>query len=227
MKCFKGFPKDNTYTAIPNIFFSEVLPFITDASELKATLFVFSVICRKKGRMRFATLSEISNFSGISNPKEYEEALDKAVKRGVLVKISVKADNTPETLYFINTENDRKLAEDIAGGNVTFPSISPISTPANVSGEKADIFTLYEENIGSLSPIIVEELKEAEKLYPKNWVNEAFKEAVSLNKRNWKYIRRILENWLNEGKKDGAHKKNYKESPDKYTKGKYGNLVNR
>jgi len=34
--------------------------------------------------------------------------------------------------------------------------------------------------------MIAEELKEAEKLYPARWIEEALKEAVMLNKRSWK-----------------------------------------
>jgi DnaD/phage-associated family protein len=76
--------------------------------------------------------------------------------------------------------------------------------------------------------MIAEELKEAEKLYPADWINDAIKEAVSLNKRNWRYIARILERWSSEGKDSGAHKQDFKKTdPDKYIKGKYGHMVRR
>ena len=90
-----------------------------------------------------------------------------------------------------------------------------------------DIFTLYEENIGMLNPLIAEWLKEAENLYPESWIRDAIKEAVSLNKRNWRYIDRILENWSAEGRGDGTHKRGSKTDPDKYIKGKYGHIVRR
>ena len=63
-----------------------------------------------------------------------------------------------------------------------------------------DIFTLYEQNIGPLTPILSERLKEAEKLYPAAWVEEAFAEAVNYNRRSWAYIARILENWAANGR---------------------------
>ncbi len=93
--------------------------------------------------------------------------------------------------------------------------------------EQPDIFTLYEENIGMLTPLIADELREAEKLYPENWIKDAIKEAVSLNKRNIRYIVRILEHWLAEGKGDGTHRRYSKTDPDKYIKGKYGHMVQR
>jgi DnaD/phage-associated family protein len=95
--------------------------------------------------------------------------------------------------------------------------------------ELPDIFTLYEQNIGMLTPMIAEELREAEKLYPLNWIKDAIKEAVALNKRSWRYIAAILERWSAEGRSDGTYRRDStkKEGPDKYIQGKYGHMVGR
>jgi hypothetical protein len=37
--------------------------------------------------------------------------------------------------------------------------------------EQLDVFTLYEQNIGMLTPIIADELLDAEKVYPANWIH--------------------------------------------------------
>jgi len=70
-------------------------------------------------------------------------------------------------------------------------------------------------------------LKEAEKLYPAPWIEEAFREAVSLNKRNWRYIARILERWSLEGKGSGESGRDSKKErgPSRYLRGRYGHLV--
>ena len=75
--------------------------------------------------------------------------------------------------------------------------------------------------------MIAEELKEAEKLYPAEWIESAFKEAVTLNKRSWRYIARILERWAIEGKDDGKPGRDFKKEDDreKYIRGKYGHMV--
>jgi DnaD/phage-associated family protein len=101
--------------------------------------------------------------------------------------------------------------------------------PAYVATEEQpDIFTLYEQNIGMLTPRIAEELREAEKLYPETWIKDAINEAIALNKRNWRYIERILEHWSAEGKRNGTYKRDFKKTdPDKYIKGKYGHMVRR
>lgn len=69
-----------------------------------------------------------------------------------------------------------------------------------VRSSRPDIYTLYEQNIGALTPILSERLREAEKLYPAAWVEEAFAEAVNYNRRSWAYIIRILENWVTNGR---------------------------
>ncbi len=55
-----------------------------------------------------------------------------------------------------------------------------------------NIFELYEQNIGALSPLLVEELKAAEQEYTTEWIEEAIREAVLNNVRHWKYVRAIL-----------------------------------
>ena len=60
-----------------------------------------------------------------------------------------------------------------------------------------------ESNIGMLSPMIADELKEAEALYPSDWIADAFREAALQNARNWRYIVRILESWEREGRSRG------------------------
>ena len=70
--------------------------------------------------------------------------------------------------------------------------------------EPLNIFSLYEDNIGVLSPLIVDELKEAEQAYPQGWIEDAFREAVTRNKRSWRYVAKILESWEREGRTDGG-----------------------
>jgi hypothetical protein len=73
--------------------------------------------------------------------------------------------------------------------------------------------------------MIAEELKEAEDTYPAEWIEQAVKEAVSLNIRKWRYIASILERWAAEGKDDGKAGPDSKK--DKYFKGKYSHLYQR
>jgi DNA replication protein len=80
-----------------------------------------------------------------------------------------------------------------------------------------------------ITPIVADKLKEAEKSYSSEWIQEAFQEAVLNNKRNWKYIERILERWATEGKDDGKSGRYSKKErdPNRFIRGKYGHMVER
>ena len=60
MTRFSGFPPRMQYTAVPNVFFSQLVPQIDDSDELKTTLFVLQAIYRKKGYPRFAAFGELA-----------------------------------------------------------------------------------------------------------------------------------------------------------------------
>lgn len=70
------------------------------------------------------------------------------------------------------------------------------------------IFTLYEQNIGTLAGMMIDELKDAEKTYPAEWIPLAFKEAVDHNARSWKYVLAVLKNWKEKGFPTNGNGKN-------------------
>ena len=237
MKPFHGFPARMTFTPIPNLFLNRLMPDISDITELKITLHIMEILYRKKGYPRFVTFSELlSNISLINSLKEAAEpakeslhkALEKASKRETLLHLSIEQDGKSEDIYFLSTPPDSQAVARIQNGELKLPGLKVgIKTPT-VTDDLPNIFTLYEDNIGILTPMISEELKEAEKLYPITWIQDAIKEAVNHGKRKWSYIAAILENWSIEGRSDGAYKRDSKkDDPDKYIKGKYGHMVQR
>ena len=239
MKQFSGFPAKTEVTPIPNVFFSSLLPQITDIAELKTTLHILWSIYHKRGYPRFTTYRELAgNSSLMSSLREAEkppdevlgDALEKAVNRGTILHIVLERDEAPEDAYFLNTESDRRVVAKIRNGELALTGLKAggQSYPDVDTENLPDIFTLYEQNIGMLTPLIADELREAEKLYPEDWIRDAIKEAVSRNVRNWRYISAILERWLAEGKDSGTHKRDIKKTgPDKYSKQKYGHMVQR
>jgi DNA replication protein len=74
------------------------------------------------------------------------------------------------------------------------------ASQVQVQIERPNIFILYEQNIGLLSPLIADELRDAADSYPAEWIETAFREAVLHNKRKWSYIRAILRRWETEGR---------------------------
>jgi len=63
-----------------------------------------------------------------------------------------------------------------------------------------DIFTAYEENIGGLTPMIAEQIKDWEDNYNHAWIIEAIEAAVKQEVRKSSYINAILKNWHTNGK---------------------------
>jgi DnaD/phage-associated family protein len=227
------------FISLPDSFFTQVVPKIQDLAELKIVLYVSYLILRKpdhpfafchserseesspahgklreeshttQGRPQFVTYKELKaescRLSAELDEETLHQALNSAMEHGALLHSTLNINGVPEDVYSLTALIHR-------GGQP--PTIN--------------IFALYEQNIGMITPMIAEELKEAERLYPPQWIEEAFKEAVTLNKRSWRYIARILERWASEGKDSGEHRRNIKKiDPDKYIKGQYGHMVRR
>lgn len=76
--------------------------------------------------------------------------------------------------------------------------------------EPANIFLLYEQNIGMITPLLKDELMSAEDEYPSEWIVEAVKLAVVNNVRKWSYARAILERWKVNGYKENGKNGNGK-----------------
>lgn len=81
--------------------------------------------------------------------------------------------------------------------------------PTTTTRENENFGKIYEENIGQLTPLIADELRDIEKTYPSGWFTEAVKEACDNNKRNLRYIIAILERWVIEGFKSPRKNNNY------------------
>jgi DNA replication protein len=235
MKSFQGFPSGGkvTYTSIPNVFFSSLLPQITDIDELKTTLHVMATLYGKKGYPRYVSFNELLGNAGLmsglqSSEDALRKALEMAVARGTLISMSFDKSGDPEELYFLNDVNSREAVEKIRSGTLELSGLK-FKEPAPVPAEEPpDIYTLYEQNIGLLTPLIADELRDAEKLYPADWIRDAVREAVLHNKRNIRYITKILENWSIEGRSDGTYQRDTKKTgPGRYFKGKYGHMVQR
>jgi DNA replication protein len=235
VKSFEGFPSGGkvAFTSIPNVFFSGLLPQITDMAELKTTLHVMAILYGKKGYPRYVSRAELSgNASLMSSLEGSEEALSQALgmaaERGTLLHLALEGDGATEDIYFLNTESARHTVTKIQSGEMKLSGLKAKAPPPVPAEKPPDIFTLYEQNIGLLTPLVADELRDAEKHYPPEWIRDAIKEAVLHNKRNIRYIAKILENWSVEGRSDGTYQRDTKETgPGRYFKGKYGHMVRR
>jgi DNA replication protein len=149
--------------------------------------------------------------------------------RKILLHLDLAQDGGRQDLYFINNEPNRLAVAKIQSGEIKLDGLKAHEVPPETPISSPDIFTLYEQNIGLLTPLIADSLRDAETEYPETWIKDAIREAATANKRNWRYILRVLERWAAEGKNNGAHWGNPKTNPDpdKYVRGKYGHMVQR
>jgi DNA replication protein len=204
---FTGFAAGARATAVPSAFFSELLPLIDDADELRVTLYVIYALGRRKGYPRFVTEAELQAESplyaalgdGEEAPLRCRKGLEAAVARGSLLRLAVEHEGRDEALFFLNTPSDRRAVEQITDGRLDLGRVLP-KPHAAPQLHQTNVYGLYEANIGLITPLIGERLKEAEELYPEEWLLEAMEEAARLNKRSWGYVEAILKRWATEGR---------------------------
>ncbi|MGA2489615.1 MAG: DnaD domain protein [Anaerolineales bacterium] len=221
MRKFQGFSDSETFAKIPASFFHHLLSEIDDRDELKVTLFALWRIGSMEGRVHF--LREQDFTACVPDPAP---ALEKAVNRGSLLEALPHAatpgtQNKAVALYFLNSPRGRAAAEAFTQGRWQ-PDANASNTPLP---ERPNIFKLYEENIGPLTPLIADALKDSEKTYRPEWVAEALEIAVKNNKRNWKYVEAILRRWKEEGHAKKQDRRDAQEDGRRYTEGEYSDFI--
>jgi DNA replication protein len=226
MKAFSGFPSGKVrIVGLPESAFTELVPLIDDLAELKLTLHALWRLGQQSGKVRYlrradlisdrVLLSSLSATEG-SPVDALDRALARATERGTLLEVKTSASGSSEQLYFANTPKGRAATEAIARGE--WPDELE-------SAGRLNIYVLYEQNIGLLTPLLADELRQAEEDYPTEWIEQAFREAVSLNKRSWRYIRAILERWRTEGRGDETGRRPGEADRRRYIEGEYGEYI--
>ncbi len=206
---FHGFSPGKPRTfALPAALITDLLPLIDDLAALKVILFTFWAIQQREGHFRYLRASEYALDAAlidglrvidptVSPDITLANALLHAVESGALLRAEVMLDSSRETLYFINAEPGRAALAQIEAGQWQPGSIDQ---PIEILPERPNIFRLYEENIGALTPLIADALKDAEREYPAGWVEDAIRASVENNARSWRYIQAVLKRREQEGK---------------------------
>jgi DnaD/phage-associated family protein len=228
---FSGFPEGRLeLTAVPNLFFSELLPQIDHLGELKLTLYAFWALPKKPPERRYLTCEELQAderlLEALQEPnltveESLQEALERAVARGTLLKVHLE-DQLERAYFFINSAKGRAAVEGVESGDWQ-PSGDP-SAPITLAHERPNIYTLYEQNIGLLTPMIAERLREAEAEYPPAWVEDAIRIAVENNVRKWRYVEAILEDWKSRGRDEREDRGDTEKARRRYIQGKFADL---
>ena len=235
---FTGFPTTTQATPVPEAFFSEILPKLTSADEIKMFLVALRRIRNRKGAIRFVTAQELAAAPELSKQR-HENAGDSHgdasesradcvavmadfVRAGLFLEVSL-ADG--DVAYFLNDSEGRRAAERVQAGDSALPArqtgFQRVEEPMPEPGE---IFRLYEDTIGPIPGAgIAQELSDAEQEFPAAWIREAFQEAAAHNARSWAYVRAVLRKWGDRGRRDGTIQR--RPAKERYRGGEYGKVV--
>jgi DNA replication protein len=232
MTNFSGFSSDQKHAiTLPGEIFTHLLAEIDDLSELKLTLYLFWFFSRQEGRIKFVRFMDLSRDeqllnalggAGADRAAILVAALRKAVQRGTLLA-SKPADTWDDNVIFLSHSKEGEAALTALAIGDWNPDLSP-QKEIQLAEARPNIFTLYEQHIGALTPMISEMLQEAERAYPAGWIEDAFRAAVRNNVRRWNYIEAILKRWHEEGRSEEDRRSDQSDRK-KYIQGQYGDLI--
>lgn len=198
--------------SVPIAFLRDVVPAITNPDELHVTLTVFRLLAEsgneetpiaEQSIVADAALRKTLRTTGSSSTLDSRifDGLELAVGRNTLLRFLAVSETRESAWYFSNTQVTRALVAAMQQDRIAPPRIVWDGKNApQVAIDPPNVFRLYEQNIGPLTPIIADQLTLAAGEYPAAWIEDAIGEAVSYNKRNWRYILKILENWHQSGR---------------------------
>ena len=231
MKKFNGFsPGSFTQLMIPPGFFSDFLPRIGDAAELKLLLFCFWALPQKEGDYPYLRREDFANHSALLDglavtapDDDPQDILDRtlilAVEHGGLLQAEIKVRSKKHTLYFVNTERGRAGQRQIQAGAW---QPADLDSPIEILPERPGIYSLFLDNIGTITPMIRDDLKDMEQEYSAQWIEDAIRLAVQNNARSLRYIRAILERWQRDGRDSNESNK---DGGKDYVSGRYADFI--
>ena len=218
-RSFNGFPDDDqSPIRIPAVFFTQVLTHIDDLRQLRLLLYIFWQAEVQQGNVHYFRWEDLTTdpalMQMIGDEDDLKSALEALVELGVIIPAQI--DWMAEVYYFINSPQGRAAVSAIENGK--WQDLQKGRQPVHLVDETPNIFKLYEENIGVITPMMAEILKDDEATYPAWWIKEAIQIAVARNVRTWNYVQGILKRWHKEGYGNEQNRRDDSQDPDRYRK---------
>src|SRR4030042_1625516 len=189
---FSGLLEDiSSPIRIPEQFFRQVLFEIDDLVELKLTLYIFWRFEHMEGSFHYLRFTDLLKDEHLVqalgvNPrktrKALEVALQKATERGTLLQADISPKRNRDKLICLNSAKGRAVIDTYQKGERR--TLDRLEQAVEMYTEHPNIFQLYEANIGPLTPMIADALRDAENPYQASWIEDAFRLAVKPTKRN-------------------------------------------
>ncbi len=205
-----AFPSEPS-VAVPAELLRRLASTRVDDREFQIVLILAAITLRSSGPdaavsydalIRHDLIASAGSIEGTSvrDDEWFVQPLEQALSHGFLLRFTTSSDDVLVTWYLLNTLENAAFVSRFAAGSEAVPESFWISNiPPRIELDRPTVFRLYEQNIGPLTPLIAERLIKAVELYSVDWIEAAIAEAVTYNRRNWRYIARILENWATDG----------------------------
>ena len=233
MNDFTGFPEGKMhFTGIPDLFFRTLLPEIDHLGELKTTIYAFRLLHRMEGAFRYLRRENFSQdqvfMRGLAEDHEQagkilDQALSLCIERKTFLRTSIELETGHQDLYFLNSPKGRAAILAVEAGE--WRHSGDADAPVEPIPQAANIYILYEENIGPLTPMIADTLQEAEQSYPYAWIEEAVRIAVENNVRRWTYVEAILKRWQEGGRDERTDRRDTEKDRRRYVEGEFSDFI--
>ena len=233
MNEFTGFPEGKMhFTGIPDLFFRSLLPEIDHLGELKPTIYAFRLLHGMEGAFRYLRRENFSQdpvfMQGLAEDPEQagnilDQALSLCIERKTFLRTSIELETGHQDLYFLNSPKGRAAIRAVEAGE--WRHSGDADAPVELVPQAPNIYILYEENIGPLTPMIADTLQEAEQSYPYAWIEEAVRIAVENNVRRWTYVEAILKRWQEGGRDERTDRRDTEKDRRRYVEGEFSDFI--
>lgn len=182
----------------------------TDLTELKLVLLVLRLsVGRGTVPVPMTDLLDLGRTRSVTGPhtpepvdQRMKRAIDGAVANGYLVRLEVVHDTEIRPYLLPATEAGLALAARLQAADGAALRAAGLMLEDRVHLSRPNVFALYERYMGPLTPLLAEQLRDAERLYPRGWIDEAIRLAAERKKRSWRYIDALLTRWEATGAPD-------------------------
>ncbi len=157
------FPRDTLYTPVPSPLLGELLREVQSVEELKCTLRVVGMVHQRRSRGSAVSVAELmadpvltealANQPGGARDATMRGVAE-AVARGTLLRSGDGDAQSSEALLFVNDEPGRRALSQTAQGGLARYAVEDVPAAGAATDSRPNIFALYEENIGSLTPLL-------------------------------------------------------------------------
>lgn len=218
-KPFDGFPQDDKNPIrLPEAFFTQLLPQMNDLHQLRLLLYLVWHAQGQQAKVHYFRLDDLKSDPAIlqmmGNEQGLKDALAGLITLGAV--LAAEIDWMDEIYYFLNSPQGKAAVLAIETGE--WQEIQKEQQPIHLYDERPNIYELYEQNIGVITPMMAEILKDDEATYTAEWIEEAIRIAVARNVRTWKYVQAILKRWQKEGRGDEQNRRDDPQDPERYRK---------